>query len=69
MSALLYPLQEDLHQAWLLGALTFQEAWQLQDQLLLSDPTETWVPVSPELAPQVMKLLFLEMSPVNQLPL
>lgn len=60
-------LPEPLHQAWLDGALTFQEAWSIQDEMLLS--TREWVVMPESLDPVLGKLHFYQVPTFNSLPL
>ena len=67
MSAQQLHLFPQLQLAWQLGALSFQEAWDLQDQALLA--TSNQVPVPSSLEPQLDKLNLLQRPAANRLPL
>lgn len=67
MSAELLHLPPPLHQAWMDGALSFREAWAIQDEMLLS--TKEWVVMPEILEPQLNKLHFYQMPTFNDLPL
>jgi hypothetical protein len=49
------------------GALSFREAWSIQDEVLLS--TKEWVVMPEILEPQLNKLHFYQMPTFNSLPL
>jgi hypothetical protein len=67
MSAHQFLLDQEFQAAWELGALSFRELWELQDQLLLSK--ERLVELPPELESQFNKLVFFQIPAVNRLPL
>ena len=60
-------LQEWLHQVWLDGALTFQEAWSIQDEVLLSTSNSVVMPESLDLP--LSKLHLYQAPTLNSLPL
>jgi hypothetical protein len=62
-----YQLFSSLQEAWESGALSFREAWEMQDQLLLSQ--EQWSEVPPSLEEHFNKLAFFQSPPANHLPL
>ncbi len=68
MSAHQFYLDSSLEEAWLQGALTFEEAWLLQDQILLQQSEELWLPE--ELQPlaqrfNLSQIPWLEAGPVQ----
>jgi uncharacterized protein YukJ len=67
MSARHLPLFPNLQLAWELGALSFKEAWELQDQALLAPSNLVPVPLS--LEPQLDKLNLFQQPAANKLPL
>lgn len=67
MSAELLHLPRPLHQAWMDGVLSFQEAWSIQDEMLMS--TEEWVVLPEILEPQINKFQLYQMEAFNDLPL
>ena len=67
MSAHRASLSPDLEQAMLQGALTFNEAWSIEDQLLLAEQVEVEMPW--ELEPQLRKLWLYQIPEANSLPL
>lgn len=67
MSAHLFPLDPQLQEAWEAGALTYKEAWLVQDELIVSP--EQMVEMPPHLEPQMRSLLFFQVPPENSLPL
>jgi hypothetical protein len=60
-------LYSSLQEAWESGALSFKEAWEMQDQLLLS--REQWSEVPQSLEEHFNKLAFFQAPPGNNLPL
>ena len=67
MSAKEFHLPPPLHQAWMDGALSFQEAWLIQDEMLLS--TKDWVLMPESLDPPLSKLHLYQVETFNSLPL
>ena len=62
-----FHLYNSLQEAWESGALSFKEAWEMQDQLLLSQ--ELWSEVPQQLEEHFNKLAFFQSPPANHLPL
>ena len=67
MSAHRAELSPDLESAMLAGALSFNEAWSIEDQLILAEQMEVEMPW--ELEPQLRKLWLFQIPEANKLPL